>query len=258
MRPDLAFDKRVAEKYQAQRQHPKFVSAEIGQSIARLLPANAHVLEIGVGTGRIAKPVADAGCRVIGFDLSAEMLHQLERSTFSIYQGDMRQLALPANTFDATLIVHVLHLIKDWRIALAEAARTLKPSGLLIQGADWIDPQSVTGRLRDELRKLAMAQLPNAKPPSAGVDRATYLEQLGATNRETIVAAEWETQITPAERLAQIEQRLDAESWFLPQAAFNALYEQLVTFSVESWSDQHQSYTVRRRFMLTVTHGNWQ
>ena len=123
MKFDFAFDKRVAQRYRDQRAHPIEVSAEIGRSIAALTHPNARVLEIGIGTGRIARPVVEAGCKVVGFDLSAEMLGELELPNLTVFQADMHKLPLMANCCDMALAVHVFHLAKDWRQVLREATR---------------------------------------------------------------------------------------------------------------------------------------
>jgi ubiquinone/menaquinone biosynthesis C-methylase UbiE len=54
------------------------------------------VLELGVGTGRIALPIAAAGIEVVGVDLSAGMLAvareraELAGVELDLHQGDMR------------------------------------------------------------------------------------------------------------------------------------------------------------------------
>ena len=66
------------------------------------------VLELGCGTGRITLPMVQAGCTVLGIDLSIPMLRQLktkaefilsseELSRLSLCCMDMRQLALDAS-----------------------------------------------------------------------------------------------------------------------------------------------------------------
>lgn len=261
MKFDFSFDKRVAKNYEAQRTHPPEVARQIGEAIAAQAGANAYLLEIGVGTGRIARPVAAAGCRVIGFDLSREMLGEIaaeERpTTFKVLQADMHHYPLGSNQFDAVLAVHVLHLANDWQQVLKEAARVLRPGGVFIQGDDWIDPQSVTGRLRDELRRQAMALSPMTRPPAAGVSKQDYLRELGGTELTELIAAEWTTWLSPNERLHTIAQRLDAESWMFSDEIFNVLFQKLQAFAAETWADLAEKQPVTRRFLLKVSRGSW-
>lgn len=250
---NFAFDRRIASRYRDQRQHPADVSAEIGQTIARLVGAGNRVLEIGVGTGRIALPVAEAGCRVAGFDLSAEMLREAEPPVnLTLLQADMHQMPFQRATFAGAMVIHVLHLTRAWQAVLTQAADCLQPGGLLIRGEDWTDPDSVVGKLRDELRRLAIEMAPQMKPPSAGASRDQFLSDIGFEPTETVIAAEWQVPVSPAERLSVIEQRMDAQSWILPDAVFDPLFERLKAFSAETWPDQAAVQQVTRRFVLKL------
>jgi len=265
MKFDFSFDKRVAKNYEAQRTHPPEVAQQIGEAIASLAGPSAHVLEIGVGTGRIARPVVAAGCHLTGFDLSREMLEEVaggerpfsHQTNFNILQADMHYYPLCSNQFDAVLAVHVLHLAKDWQQVLKEAARVLRPGGIFIQGDDWIDPQSVTGQLRDELRRQAMRLSPNTKPPAAGISKQQFLAELGGPEVDELIAAEWTTWLSPNERLAAIQNRMDAESWMFPDDIFNRLFQELQAYAEATWADLDEKQPVIRRFLLKVSRGNW-
>jgi ubiquinone/menaquinone biosynthesis C-methylase UbiE len=260
---DFSFDNRVAQRYNAQRAHPAEVSQRIGEAIALAAGRGARVLEIGVGTGRIALPVAEAGCRVVGFDLSANMLQEVMAPTrpfahsLALVQADMHKPPFADDSFDAALAVHVLHLAKDWQQVLTAVARMLRPGGALIQGDDWIDPHSVVGRLRDELRQRAVALSPALMPPSAVASKQQFLVSLGGTELSEVVAAEWTTWISPAERLEAIENRMDAESWFLPNEMFATLVSQLREFAQVTWPDLEAPQKVTRRFVLKIMRGEW-
>jgi SAM-dependent methyltransferase len=58
---------------------PAVASSDIDATVQCLveLANNGRVLELGVGTGRIALPLAATGLDVVGIDASAKMLHQL-------------------------------------------------------------------------------------------------------------------------------------------------------------------------------------
>ena len=260
MQSDFSFDQRVAHKYNQQRAHPADVSRQIGKAIADTASAGARILEIGVGTGRIATPVAAHGCVVFGIDLSAEMMTAASESavqSMTFTRADMHHLPFPDNTFTAVTAVHVLHLADDWQRVLREIARVLKPDGAFIQGEDWVDPNSVFGRLRDELRNEALRMSPDFKPPAAGISKADYLATLGGTAVTKSVAAEWTTPLSPQQRLDMIEQRLDNESWFLPDPIFNRLFAHLKQFAAETWPDLDSPLPVKRQFRLETTRGQW-
>jgi ubiquinone/menaquinone biosynthesis C-methylase UbiE len=77
--------------------------------------------------------------RGLGIDLSLDMLQlaraRIERAGLrhcSVRQGDIYDLALPADSFDVAIIHQVLHFLDDGARAIAEAARVLKPGGRLL------------------------------------------------------------------------------------------------------------------------------
>ena len=60
--------------------------------VAEAVRSGGPVLELGVGTGRIAVPIAAAGIEVVGVDLSAGMLEVArERATLAGVELDLRQ-----------------------------------------------------------------------------------------------------------------------------------------------------------------------
>ncbi len=76
---------------------------------------------------------------VLGIDQSREMLSiarvNLERSGLAngrVRRDDMYQLALPDASFDAVVIHQVLHYADRPAAAIAEAARVLRPHGILV------------------------------------------------------------------------------------------------------------------------------
>jgi SAM-dependent methyltransferase len=137
----VVFD-RAAGFYDATRGFPPGVAERVAALLAETggLGAASHVLEVGVGTGRIALPLAPHVRAIVGVDLSAAMLAQLaaKRGALPIAAARADATALPFRdaAFDAAVSVHVFHLIPRWRDALAEVARVLAPGGLFLLGAD--------------------------------------------------------------------------------------------------------------------------
>lgn len=96
-------------------------------------------LDIGTGTGRMLEILAPNIERGVGIDLSHDMLRvaraNLEDAAFrhcQVRHGDMYNLQVPAAEFDLVVIHQVLHYAEDPALAIGEAARALKPGGLLI------------------------------------------------------------------------------------------------------------------------------
>lgn len=255
---DLSFD-RIARQYDAQRAHPPDVAARIGATIAGIAGPRGRVLELGVGTGRIALPVAAAGCRVIGIDLAAPMLRIAQRGggVDDLIKGDIADLPLRSASVDAVLAVHVLHLVRDWRGALAEAVRVLRSDGVVIQGRDWRDPQSCAALIRSKLRESIMQLMPGARPPAAGAAIDQALIKLGATTTTELVAAMWTQRIRPAALLDQMARRADSETWALPDDLLQQALAQVRAWAVTTWPDLDAPQDVHQRFVLTITSGAW-
>jgi ubiquinone/menaquinone biosynthesis C-methylase UbiE len=84
------FSGRVAETYDDDRE---VASAEAVDPVVDFLDplAGGGALELAIGTGRIAVPLAARGVRVAGIDLSPDMVAQLRRKTerIPVAIGDM-------------------------------------------------------------------------------------------------------------------------------------------------------------------------
>jgi ubiquinone/menaquinone biosynthesis C-methylase UbiE len=97
------------------------------------------LLDLGTGTGRILELFGPHIERGLGVDLSLDMLllarARIERAGLrhcSVRQGDIYDLAVPANSFDVVIIHQVLHFLDDGGRAIREAARVLAPGGRLL------------------------------------------------------------------------------------------------------------------------------
>ena len=267
MRGNFAFDGRVAKRYNRQRAHPAEVSREIGEAIAaevRASPkANGRLLEIGVGTGRIGWPIVNAGCEVVGIDLSANMLTEIPAgapfapAVLPTAVADMHALPVANNSIDGVLVVHVLHLAKNLPAVLDEIKRVLRPNGVFIRGSDWLDPNSVMARFRDELRAHVLTQAPNMRPPAAGAPVAEHLSMLAAGAVEQKTAVSFTTQLSPAERLAAVENKQDSESWFLPPPMHKTAVAHLRQWAASTWDNLEEPQPVHRRFDLQLIRGRW-
>jgi SAM-dependent methyltransferase len=107
-----------------------------------------RLLELGVGTGRLAIPLAARGVDVDGIEASAAMIEQLQArpgaSLVQVFQTDLDDFSLPRNDYAlAICAVSTLFMLRD-RAAqtrcLAAAAQHLRPSGLLYIEAFRPDP----------------------------------------------------------------------------------------------------------------------
>jgi len=108
------------------------------------------VLDLGGGTGRAARVLAEdtaetAGKDVVVVDASHRMLEEARGTGLPAVQGDAGQVPMRENAVDAVVITDALHHIPDREAALSEAARVLKPGGVLVVRD--FDPTTARGRL---------------------------------------------------------------------------------------------------------------
>jgi len=112
------------------------------ESLARFVafaavPRGGRILDAGCGPGLVAEAFLDAGCNLIGIDLSAEMIRRArarcarfgERARFE--QGSLFQLA-PAEPLDAALSRNVLHHVVDPAAFIARQSALVRPGGLVL------------------------------------------------------------------------------------------------------------------------------
>jgi ubiquinone/menaquinone biosynthesis C-methylase UbiE len=97
------------------------------------------LLDLGTGTGRMLELFGPQLERGVGLDLSLDMLSlardRLERAGLkncSVRQGDLYDLPLANDSFDAVILHQVLHFLDDGARAIREAARVLRPGGRLL------------------------------------------------------------------------------------------------------------------------------
>ncbi|MET8139460.1 class I SAM-dependent methyltransferase [Sphaerisporangium sp. NPDC005288] len=90
-------------------------------------------LDIGCGTGLYLDAIRSTGRTVIGFDRSTDQLHIARRRDHApLLQGDATMLPFAANSFHTVATLWVSTDIGDFARLMKEAARVLRPGGLLL------------------------------------------------------------------------------------------------------------------------------
>jgi SAM-dependent methyltransferase len=230
----VVFD-RAADYYDRTRGYPDGVTEQVADLLCSVgaLGARSQVLELGVGTGRIALPLATrVGC-MVGVDRSRPMLDRLlqkpgARDVHSVL-ADICALPFAPERFDAVLAVHVFHLVPNWQQALAEVRRVLLPGGvLLLVTDDW--------PLR-ELWLAARAGLP--QHVSAGVPQTDFEFPTRAGFRTTGAPSELRYRVTVDFRvfMQQIEDRVWSSTWDLSDDALRELIAGMRRAILERYAD---------------------
>jgi SAM-dependent methyltransferase len=110
---------------------------------AKYLPRGARVLEGGCGRANKVNAMASAGYLATGVDFAEDSVRQarLNYPELDIRQGDVRSLDFPDGHFDGYWSIGVIeHFWDGYGPILAEAARVLRPKGVLFLTAPWFSP----------------------------------------------------------------------------------------------------------------------
>jgi ubiquinone/menaquinone biosynthesis C-methylase UbiE len=136
----LSFDT-MASVYDGTRIYDSASFSAVLDYVAARFPPQKHpeLFEPGIGTGRISIPMAERGYSVTGADISTEMLkilaeklHRRPELPVRFIQQDITALPFLDASFNIAVVVHVFHLIRNWKKAVNEVFRILKPGSPLI------------------------------------------------------------------------------------------------------------------------------
>jgi SAM-dependent methyltransferase len=154
---------RAADFYDATRDPGDEVTARSIDLLAREFRDGGRALEIGVGTGAIALPLAARGVPLVGIDLSTAMMSKLVekaggRAPFPLLRADATRVPMRDGAFAGAYARHVLHLVADWEAVVSELCRVVR------RGVVLIDVGSGTGGWMDLWEGMQPALGPEADP----------------------------------------------------------------------------------------------
>ncbi len=102
------------------------------------IPPGAQVLEVGAGTGT-SFPAYPTHCNVTGVDLAPDMLARARQKIeengwghLKVMEMNALDLKFPDNSFDFVMAFHVVTVVPDPVLMIAEAKRVCKPSGKIV------------------------------------------------------------------------------------------------------------------------------
>ena len=90
-----------------------------------------RLADIGGGTGNYALALKNEGYEPTVIDRSAEMLARAAAKGLETVRADAQRLPFQAASFDAAMLVSMLHHVERRSQALSEARRVLRPGGQL-------------------------------------------------------------------------------------------------------------------------------
>jgi ubiquinone/menaquinone biosynthesis methyltransferase len=123
------------------------------QLLAELSPyvgAETRALDLACGTGDLACALAARGAHVVGIDASARMIDAAKQrvhgaSSPEFVIGDMTALDVADASIDLVTAGYALRNVPDYRLALREIARVLRPSGRFLS-LDFYRPENTLWR----------------------------------------------------------------------------------------------------------------
>lgn len=134
-------------------------------ALARLLreaafPPGSRILDAGCGPGLVSETLLAAGCRVVGVDLSAEMIARARRrcASFegrfefvqtSLYDPQVDALA----PFDGAISRYVLHHVVDPEAFVRRQVKLLRPGGTLVLSDHVTDPDPAKAAHHERLER---------------------------------------------------------------------------------------------------------
>jgi SAM-dependent methyltransferase len=166
--------------------------------LAGELRGHGRTLEVGVGTGQVALPLAAAGIPMAGLDLAEPMVRVLLDKAgglpFPIVLGDATRMPFEDASLGAGVARWVFHLIAEWRSALRELVRVVHPGGvlLILLGSYGRGPRAQIQDRFNELLGLANEPVGIMWGDVETLDRA--MTELGASPRALPILTDVEAQ----------------------------------------------------------------
>jgi SAM-dependent methyltransferase len=151
---------------------------QFANAVLDLTAAGGELLDLGCGSGELARSLAAVGYRVTGCDIAPRMLGQAtaadrERAVRWVrLEPRWRTLPFAAGSLDVVIASSVLEYVRDPAAVLGECARVLRPGGLLLctvpdvaHPVRWLEwPLCLAAR-------TPLAQTPLAQTPLARIAR---------------------------------------------------------------------------------------
>jgi ubiquinone/menaquinone biosynthesis C-methylase UbiE len=287
--PSISFD-RVAHEYDATRGYPPGTDQHIAKAIVNTVHATSETtfLEVGVGTGRIAFPLASLGLVYTGVDISENMVRQLttkllqngwqeyqrawgslpdeigvnayrvsryrnreKNASMRLVLSDMTALPFHDASFDVVLAVHVFQLVDGWQQALLEVLRVIRLGGFFLHCWDeFVNRQEwPVGEAWARIVRELGGEL---KRPGVGerTDVTAWLND-HAFQPQEIPVVQWEVTQTPREALEQVTRRLWSSTWVVPDDIFAESIVRLKHWAKDYFGDDiDKQFTGTRQFVI--------
>jgi SAM-dependent methyltransferase len=237
-RASLDFD-RAAEYYDETRAIDEAALADTIDLLAAELGGRGRVLEMGVGTGILALPLAAVGVPLAGLDLSLPMMRKLVekaggRAPVSLVRADATRMPFRDGTFGGAYARWVLHLIPAWRDAVGELCRVVGGGGTVL-----IEAGGYTGRWHEMW--LRFQEITRGDMATVGLDVRGGFDELdaafasqGATFRALPLRVVVDP-VTVEEFFDRLERRLYSWTWRISEDDLRRAIAEVRPWAAERW-----------------------
>ena len=148
--------------------------------ILKHLVKGEEVLSVGCGPAIIESALSECGFSITGLDVSQEALDCAPDSVRTV-AARAEDMPFPASSFDAVIYVASLQFIENYRKAIEETTRVLRPEGTLL--VMLLNPESnlFKARLRDpnsyvrKMRHTDLREIEEVIAENYGVHREYFL-----------------------------------------------------------------------------------
>ena len=214
MKKRISFDC-AAPIYDKTRGPPKRVMEKLVKSLINELRGYGTILDVGVGTGRFAMPLQKTGFELVGADISTRMLRKATgRGVGNLFKSDVCFLPFKAASFDATVCVHLLHLISEWKMALREICRVTRKALVTTVHAH-----------RNQIQAAYSSLLKDYGYASRRLGKSEWeLRSMVKPSRSVFVAS---YEVSADERLAYLGQRAYSSQWEVPENVNRRVVDEL-------------------------------
>ncbi len=254
----VSFDN-AADVYDATRALEPHIVAKQTEALLGVLRERdiERLLEVGIGTGRITRPLMERGVRVSGIDISPRMVERLREQLTprhiapDLTFADATRLPFRDASFHAVLMVHVLHLVSDWRATIAEMRRVLTPDGVFLHDVTQYPEPNPWRKVWDRRKELFTKHgiTPRRRPEPEQIVEA--LRAAGGSQR-TVVYAEDEERDTLQKVVDNLRDRVDSSTWEIPSDVHDAFVADFEGWCRQEYGDLQRQYVVRMQYTLEV------
>lgn len=188
------YDK-IGEKYDKYR---SAFSAEVElDEFMHFIKPGSHVLDVGCGTGLVARSLVDGGLEVTGIDISKKMIdlakHRVPEATFEI--GDMTALEFGDESFDGIVSTYaIFHVPRTEHFKLfLDFHRFLKKGGFLLFSIG-VRPEGTDGVWEwDEFQSVPMYWSYHGPEKSIELLKSADFKIISSRSIQTQIGPETET-----------------------------------------------------------------